>query len=115
MPAKPALSLAAVAGRRKTQIDLAVRLEEEGFDAVFSPSMGDGMSLIEAIALKTARIRLGTGIANIYVRHPLEYALAASTIHELSGGRFVFWRRRKPWANLPAPGTAGRQAAGGRA
>jgi alkanesulfonate monooxygenase SsuD/methylene tetrahydromethanopterin reductase-like flavin-dependent oxidoreductase (luciferase family) len=90
MPAKPALSLAAVAGRRKTQIDLAVRLEEEGFDAVFSPSMGDGMSLIEAIALKTTRIRLGTGIANIYVRHPLEYALAASTIHELSDGRFVF-------------------------
>jgi alkanesulfonate monooxygenase SsuD/methylene tetrahydromethanopterin reductase-like flavin-dependent oxidoreductase (luciferase family) len=72
------------------QIDLAVRLEEEGFDAVFSPSMGDGLSLIEAVALKTNRIRLGTGIANIYVRHPLEYAWAASTVQELSGGRFVF-------------------------
>ncbi len=90
MPAKPALSLVAVAGRRKAQIDLAKRLEDEGFDAVFSPSMADGMSLIEAIALKTSRIGLGTGIANIYMRHPFEYACAASAIHEFSGGRFVF-------------------------
>ncbi len=67
-----------------------MHLEEEGFDAVFSPSMADGMSLIEAIALKTSRIGLGTGIANIYMRHPFEYASAASAIHEFSGGRFVF-------------------------
>jgi alkanesulfonate monooxygenase SsuD/methylene tetrahydromethanopterin reductase-like flavin-dependent oxidoreductase (luciferase family) len=90
MPPKPALSLAAVAGRRKAQVDLAVRLEDEGFHAVFSPSMADGMSLIEAVAMKTSRIGLGTGIANIYTRHPFEYACAASAIHELSGGRFVF-------------------------
>ena len=43
MQTKPALSLAAVAGRRHALIDLAVRLEEEGFDGVFSPSMGDAM------------------------------------------------------------------------
>jgi alkanesulfonate monooxygenase SsuD/methylene tetrahydromethanopterin reductase-like flavin-dependent oxidoreductase (luciferase family) len=90
MHTKPALSLAAVPGRRHALIDLAVRLEEEGFDGVFSPSMGDAMGLVEAVALKTNRIRLGTGIANIYMRHPFEYASAASSIHELSGGRFVF-------------------------
>jgi alkanesulfonate monooxygenase SsuD/methylene tetrahydromethanopterin reductase-like flavin-dependent oxidoreductase (luciferase family) len=90
MHTKPALSLAAVPGRRHALIDLAVRLEEEGFDGVFSPSMGDAMGLVGAVALKTNRIRLGTGIANIYMRHPFEYASAASSIHELSGGRFVF-------------------------
>jgi alkanesulfonate monooxygenase SsuD/methylene tetrahydromethanopterin reductase-like flavin-dependent oxidoreductase (luciferase family) len=90
MPKKPAISLTAVAGRRKAQVEIAMRLEEEGFDAVFSPSAADGMGLVEAVALKTSRIGLGTGIANIYTRHPFEYACAASTIQELSGGRFVF-------------------------
>jgi alkanesulfonate monooxygenase SsuD/methylene tetrahydromethanopterin reductase-like flavin-dependent oxidoreductase (luciferase family) len=90
MQTKPALSLAAVPGRRHALIDLAARLEEEGFEGVFSPSMGDALGFIGAIALKTSHIRLGTGIANIYMRHPFEYASAASSIHELSGGRFAF-------------------------
>jgi alkanesulfonate monooxygenase SsuD/methylene tetrahydromethanopterin reductase-like flavin-dependent oxidoreductase (luciferase family) len=48
------------------------------------------MGLCLALAMSTNEIRFGTSIANIYTRHPNDYAQSASTIHELSGGRFVF-------------------------
>src|SRR5262249_56646743 len=35
-------------------------------------------------------IAFGTSIANIYTRHPFDYAQTAAVIHELSGGRFRF-------------------------
>jgi alkanesulfonate monooxygenase SsuD/methylene tetrahydromethanopterin reductase-like flavin-dependent oxidoreductase (luciferase family) len=87
---KPAVSLAAVPGRRKATVDMARRLEEEGFTGVYCPSLGDGLGLCEAIALSTRTIPLGTSIANIYTRHPFDFAQTAALIHELSGGRFRF-------------------------
>lgn len=90
MAQKPAVSLAAVPGRRKATLDLAQRIEAEGFSGIYCPSFGDGLGLCEALALVTKEIRFGTAIANIYTRHPFDYAQTASLIHELSGGRFVF-------------------------
>ena len=87
---KPAVSLAAVAGRRQATLELAQRLEQEGFSGIYCPSFGDGMGLCEALALVTKEIPFGTSIANIYTRHPYDYALSATLIHELSGGRFRF-------------------------
>jgi alkanesulfonate monooxygenase SsuD/methylene tetrahydromethanopterin reductase-like flavin-dependent oxidoreductase (luciferase family) len=87
---KPAVSLAAAAGRRKATIELAQRFEKEGFSGIYGPSFGDGLALCEAIALSTHEIPLGTTIANIYSRHPHDYAHTAAFIHELSGGRFRF-------------------------
>jgi alkanesulfonate monooxygenase SsuD/methylene tetrahydromethanopterin reductase-like flavin-dependent oxidoreductase (luciferase family) len=87
---KPAVSLAAVPGRRQATVEMARRLEEEGFSGLYCPSLGDGLALCEAIALATRRIPFGTSIANIYTRHPFEYAQMAAVIHELSGGRFRF-------------------------
>ena len=87
---KPAVSLAAVAGRRQATLELAQRLEQEGFSGIYCPSFGDGMGLCEALALVTREIPFGTSIANIYTRHPYDYALSATLIHELSGGRFRF-------------------------
>jgi alkanesulfonate monooxygenase SsuD/methylene tetrahydromethanopterin reductase-like flavin-dependent oxidoreductase (luciferase family) len=87
---KPAVSLAAVLGRRKAIVDMARRLEEEGFTGIYCPSLGDGLGLCEAIALSTRTIPLGTSIANIYTRHPFDFAQTAALIHELSGGRFRF-------------------------
>ncbi len=87
---KPAVSLAAVPGRRKATVEMAKRLEEEGFTGLYCPSLGDGLGLCEAIALATRRIPFGTTIANIYTRHPLDFAHTAGLIHELSGGRFRF-------------------------
>jgi alkanesulfonate monooxygenase SsuD/methylene tetrahydromethanopterin reductase-like flavin-dependent oxidoreductase (luciferase family) len=87
---KPAVSLVAVPGRRRATLELAQRLEQEGFTGIYSPSPGDGLALCEALALVTREIPLGTSIAHLYTRHPLEYAQMAAIVHELSGGRFRF-------------------------
>src|SRR3989441_10563943 len=90
MTAKPSVSLVAVAGRRRATLDLARRLEDEGFAGIYCPSPGDGLALCEALALTTGALPFGTSIANIYTRHPFDYAQTAAVIHELSGGRFRF-------------------------
>jgi alkanesulfonate monooxygenase SsuD/methylene tetrahydromethanopterin reductase-like flavin-dependent oxidoreductase (luciferase family) len=87
---KPAVSLVAVPGRRRATLDLAQRLEQEGFTGIYCPSPGDGLALCHSLALVTREIALGTSIAHLYTRHPLEYAQAAAIVHELSGGRFRF-------------------------
>jgi alkanesulfonate monooxygenase SsuD/methylene tetrahydromethanopterin reductase-like flavin-dependent oxidoreductase (luciferase family) len=90
MTNKPSVSLVAVAGPRRATLELAQRLEQEGFGGIYCPSPGDGLALCEALALTTREIPLGTSIANIYTRHPVDYAQTAAVIHELAGGRFRF-------------------------
>jgi alkanesulfonate monooxygenase SsuD/methylene tetrahydromethanopterin reductase-like flavin-dependent oxidoreductase (luciferase family) len=86
----PAVALAAVPGRRRRTLELAREIERRGFAGIYCASFGDGLGLCEALALATERIPLGTAIANLYVRHPTDYAQTASLVHELSGGRFRF-------------------------
>jgi alkanesulfonate monooxygenase SsuD/methylene tetrahydromethanopterin reductase-like flavin-dependent oxidoreductase (luciferase family) len=86
----PALSFAAVPGRRRATIEMAVEIERRGFAGLYCPSFGDGMALCEALALATTAIPFGTSIANIYTRHPYDFAQTAAFIHELAGGRFRF-------------------------
>lgn len=86
----PAVSLAAVPGRRKTMIELAKEIERRGFPGIFAPSLGDSLSLCTAIALETNEIMFGTSIMPIYFRQPSDFASTASFIHEVSGGRFRF-------------------------
>jgi alkanesulfonate monooxygenase SsuD/methylene tetrahydromethanopterin reductase-like flavin-dependent oxidoreductase (luciferase family) len=90
MTQKPAVSLAAVAGRRHATLELAQRIEQAGFSGIYCPSFGDGLGLCEALAFATREIAFGTSIANIYTRHPYDYAQTAAFIHEVSGGRFRF-------------------------
>ncbi len=90
MPQLPALSLAAVPGRRQATLDLARDIEARGFPGIYCPSMSDGVSLCGALALATERVRFGTSIQPIYTRHVQDFAQAASFIHEVSGGRFDF-------------------------
>ena len=86
----PAVSLAAVPGRRKTIVELAGEIESRGFSGIYCPSMGDGLGLCEALALSTERIPFGTAIVNIYTRHVSDFAGTAALVQELSGGRFLF-------------------------
>lgn len=46
-------------------------------------------SLMMLCALKTSRVRIGTGVTNLSTRHPTVTASAACTINELSNGRAV--------------------------
>jgi alkanesulfonate monooxygenase SsuD/methylene tetrahydromethanopterin reductase-like flavin-dependent oxidoreductase (luciferase family) len=86
----PAISLAAVPGRRKATLELAQDIERRGFPGIFCPSFGDGIGLCEAIALSTSTIRFGTSITPIYTRNVQDFANTVAFIHEISGGRFVF-------------------------
>ncbi|MAE94983.1 MAG: hypothetical protein CL910_10015 [Deltaproteobacteria bacterium] len=86
----PAIALAAVPGRRRKTLDLAAEAEKRGFAGLWCASFGDAIGLCEALAFATERIPFGTAIVNMYTRHVSDYALTASLIHELSGGRFGF-------------------------
>lgn len=89
-PRLPALSLAAIPGRRQATLELARDIEARGFPGVYCPSLADGLALCEALALVTERIEFGTSITPIYTRQPTDFAQTTSFIHEVSGGRFRF-------------------------
>ncbi len=86
----PALSLAALPGRRNQIIEIAKETEQRGFPGIFGPSLGDSLSLCTAIAMVTERVLIGTSITPIYTRHVNEFAATAAFIHEISNGRFRF-------------------------
>ncbi|MDD9938625.1 MAG: hypothetical protein OXT09_33755 [Myxococcales bacterium] len=64
----PAVSLAAVPGRRAATLELGQELERRGFAGIYGPSMADSLALRAALALKTERIALSTTITPIYSR-----------------------------------------------
>ena len=86
----PALSLAAVPGRRKATISLAMEIEKKGFSGIYGPSLGDSLALCEALAFATEKIHFGTTIMPLYFRQVVDFASTVSFIHELSDGRFRF-------------------------
>ncbi|MGY1685763.1 LLM class flavin-dependent oxidoreductase [Geodermatophilus sp. SYSU D00867] len=72
-------------------LHLADRAEELGYEA-FLLAEGwahDAPVLLAAIATRTRRIRLGTGVLNVWGRSPAHLAMLASSLDTLSGGRFV--------------------------
>jgi alkanesulfonate monooxygenase SsuD/methylene tetrahydromethanopterin reductase-like flavin-dependent oxidoreductase (luciferase family) len=70
---------------------LARLAEELGFEAVFTPEIGgwEAFTALTGFATQTARIRLATGVVPLSARSPERMAMAASSLQELSGGRFV--------------------------
>ena len=86
----PAVSLAAVPGRRLRTLDLVDRIEANGIPGIYCPSLAENLALCTALALKTKHLHFGTSISPIYTRHIQDFANTASFIHEVSGGRFAF-------------------------
>ena len=86
----PAVSLAAVPGRRLKTIEMAQEIEKRVFPGIYGPSLGDSLSLCAAIAMATDTIKIGTSITPIYTRNITEFAQTAGFIHEISNGRFNF-------------------------
>jgi len=65
------------------------RAEELGYEAAYVTHIAgrDALTVITAYAMRTERIRLGTGVVPIYTRTPATMAQTAATIDDLSGGR----------------------------
>ena len=68
----PALSLAAMPGRRNITLDLAVEIEKRGFSGIYAPSMGDSLAFCQALAHVTHAISFGTSIMPIYFRQEVD-------------------------------------------
>src|SRR5438034_3559109 len=72
-------------------VELAQRAEALGFESVWMPEAygTDAVSILGALAARTQRIRLGTGIVNVFSRTPALRGQTAATLDLISGGRFI--------------------------
>jgi len=74
-------------------VDLGVRAEEAGYDAVYSTchyNNRDPWAFLSQLATATNSVRLGPGVANPYETHPVTLASRVATLDELSEGRAAF-------------------------
>lgn len=70
--------------------ELAREAESAGIEAVFSPEfMNDALANCHIMAQATAKVKVGTWIANIYLRHPALCAQTAVAIDATSKGRLL--------------------------
>jgi alkanesulfonate monooxygenase SsuD/methylene tetrahydromethanopterin reductase-like flavin-dependent oxidoreductase (luciferase family) len=77
--------------RREVLLHVADRAEQLGYDAFFlAEGWGhDAGVLLAEVATRTHRITLGTGIVNVWGRSPASIAMLATSLAEVTGGRFV--------------------------
>jgi probable F420-dependent oxidoreductase len=70
---------------------LARRAEDAGYDGLWSAESThfDGFTPLVVAAERTERVRLATGIVNVYTRGPALLAQTAAALQDASGGRFV--------------------------
>ena len=72
-------------------VQVVVTAEETGYEAVFVPEIAgrEAFSTLTGFALSSSRIRLGSGVVTVRSRSPVAAAMAAATVQDLSGGRFI--------------------------
>jgi len=85
------VSVMPLENRRPTIVRLATEAERRGYDAFYLPETWayDTTVLLAEVAARTQRIGLGTGIVGVWGRSPGTLAMAAATLHDVSGGRFA--------------------------
>jgi alkanesulfonate monooxygenase SsuD/methylene tetrahydromethanopterin reductase-like flavin-dependent oxidoreductase (luciferase family) len=78
-------------GWRASEIQsIAREAEEAGFDAIFAAEVNnDVMATAQLMGTATRRIKVGTWIANIYLRHSYVCAQGAALIADATDGRFI--------------------------
>jgi len=85
-------------------LELACLAEKQGFDSVWlnEDVAKDSVALFGAMSMVTKSVELGTAIMNVYTRSPLQIAMAAGTLDELSQGRLILGLSigHHPWNDL---------------
>ena len=92
-------------------IDYGIRMEELGYESLWvwdhillgvDPHFPiiDSLSLLTAVAARTSKIKLGTGILVLPLRNPLVLAKQLSSMDQIAGGRLVLgmasgWYKRE--------------------
>lgn len=91
MAERLALAIIPGVGWRAHEIQAVAReAEDTGFDAIFSAEVNnDALATAQLMGTATRRIRVGTWIANIYLRHPYNCAQGAALIADATGGRLI--------------------------
>jgi 5,10-methylenetetrahydromethanopterin reductase len=86
------LAIAISGGPRPSEIvEILVKAEKLGYESgwVAEGHGGDQFAIIASAASKTEHLKLGTAISSIFVRTPPTVAMAAATLDDISGGRFI--------------------------
>ncbi len=76
--------------RRDVVLHVAQRAEQLGYGS-FTVAEGwghDAGVLLAEVASRTSRIRIGTGVLNVWGRSPATIAMMATSLSEATGGRF---------------------------
>jgi F420-dependent oxidoreductase-like protein len=76
---------------RKLYLRAARLADELGYDSFWVPEAWgyETFPLLAEMAVATKRIKLGTGIVNVFSRSPGLIAMSAATLDEISEGRFI--------------------------
>lgn len=76
---------------RQVVLRTARLAEDLGYDSIWVPEAWgyEQFQLLTEIALATTRLRVGTGIANVFSRSPGLLAMSVATLDEISGGRAI--------------------------
>jgi alkanesulfonate monooxygenase SsuD/methylene tetrahydromethanopterin reductase-like flavin-dependent oxidoreductase (luciferase family) len=88
----PRVGIAFSGGPTPSEIVDCVKLAERlGYESawVAEGHGGDQFAVLAACATQTSRILLGTSITSVFVRTATTIAMAAATLDELAGGRFI--------------------------
>jgi alkanesulfonate monooxygenase SsuD/methylene tetrahydromethanopterin reductase-like flavin-dependent oxidoreductase (luciferase family) len=86
-----AVGLTPLETRRDIVLHVAARAESLGYDAFFlAEGWGhDASVLLAEVATRTSRIQIGTGVLNVWGRSAAQIAMLATSLNEISNGRFV--------------------------
>lgn len=97
MPSRARFGVQLALGEPAERWALVRRIEELGFDSVwtgdhvsFHLPLYESLTLLASYAAITSRLRLGTAVYLLALRHPTIVAKITSTLDALSGGRLVF-------------------------
>jgi probable F420-dependent oxidoreductase len=72
-------------------LERVAHAEELGYESAYVTHIAgrESLTVLTAYAMRTSRIRLGTGVVPIYTRTPATMAQTAATLDDLSGGRLT--------------------------